>query len=388
MRAGPTAPLPSGGHVSALRMSWAVVNEAVASARSQPVASSVAVLMVAGMCATVLLTTGRAVGAEREVIASIDAAGTRSIVVRADAASGLDTDVLERLAPIDGLAWVGAFGAADDVRNVAFPGGTAVPLRSLYTADFSAFGIDGPESNLMQSVDVAYASRAALEQFGMTDSAGGATSEDGRVYAVAGRLVVPDYLRVLEPLVVTPRVPARSAPAEPISVLVVVTTRPALVAPVSDIVRSVLDVEDPATVTIATSEELSNLRGLVEGQLRTFSAGLVGGVLAVTAALVAGTFYGVTTLRRKDFGRRRALGASQRLIVVLLLTQVLLLGALGAVLGAIAAGAALAVSADPLPGLSFFVAVAVLATGTSTTAAVLPALAAARRDPLRELRVP
>lgn len=42
---------------------WAVVREALASARSQPVASVMSIVMVVGMCATVLLTTGRTVGA-------------------------------------------------------------------------------------------------------------------------------------------------------------------------------------------------------------------------------------------------------------------------------------------------------------------------------------
>ncbi len=71
--------------MNAIRRMLAIIREAMASARSQPVASVVSIIMVAGMCATVLLTTGRTAGAEQAVVASIDSAGTRAVVVRADA---------------------------------------------------------------------------------------------------------------------------------------------------------------------------------------------------------------------------------------------------------------------------------------------------------------
>ena len=93
-------------------------------------------------------------------------------------------------------------------------------------------------------------------------------------------------------------------------------------------------------------------------------------------------------LRRKDFGRRRALGAAQGLIVGLLLTQMAVLSIMGAIVGSVAAAIGLAVTGDPLPGLDFFVAVSVLAIGVGLLAALLPAVAAARRDSVQELRVP
>ena len=60
-----------------------LIREAIATARSQPVASALTVFMVAGMILAVMLTTGRTVGAEQEVLGSIDSAGTRSITIRA-----------------------------------------------------------------------------------------------------------------------------------------------------------------------------------------------------------------------------------------------------------------------------------------------------------------
>jgi len=369
--------------VSALRRWRAIVREALATSWAQPVASAVTIVMVAGMCATVLLTTGRTVGAEQAVLGSIDSAGTRSIIVRADADAGLDTSVLDRIAEIEGIEWAGAFGTASDVRNAAFPGGTRVPVRLAWGGDLQALGV--PASPAVPNAS-AYASELALEQLGMPDDVGGVVTTMGDEYAVMGPVDVPDYLQFLEPLVVVPQ--QRSTESSPVGVLVVIAERPDLVTPVASAVLSVLAVDDSSKVNVTTSESLATLRALVEGQLGTFGRNLVIVIFSLTALLVAAILYGLVMLRRKDFGRRRALGASQGLIVALLLTQIAVLSAIGATIGSAAAAAGLAASGDPLPGPDFFVAVSLLAIVVGTAAGLAPALAAARRDPLKELRVP
>lgn len=372
------------GHSLRRLPAWGIVAEAFASARGQPVASAIAVLVVTGLCSTVLLTTGQAVGAEREVLASIDTAGTRSVVVRANSDAGLDTMVLDRLTGVEGLAWVGAFGPASDVRNTAFPGGTAVPLRTLHTTDLRPLALepaDGPPG-----VPIAYASAAALAGLGMVDGVGSAAGAEGPGYAISGPIAVPDYLSVLEPLAVAPQ-PAGGL-AAPVSVLVVVAARASLVAPLSQVVLSMLGIDDVTGVSLTTSQQLAALRGVVEGQLRTFGGELVGGVFVLAAVLEAAIFSGIVLARRRDFGRRRALGASQRFVAALVVSQVSFLSGIGAGLGIVLAAVALRVSGDPLPGPEFLAAVAVLCVGTGTAASLVPAWVAARRDPLRELRVP
>lgn len=360
-----------------------VVREAVAASRSQPVASLISVAIVAGMVASVLLTTGRTVGSEQAVIGSIDSAGTRSILVRAEQGSGLDSSVLRRLENIEGIAWAGAFGAAHDVTNSAIPGSVKVPVRSFWSTQMSAFGIPPSPSLPGKS---AWASTKALDELGMTQPSGGLTDESGDDLAVVGELEVPDYLTFLEPLVVVPN----SSPedAQPVTVLVVIADRPDLVAPLSGVVASVLGVSDPTMVSVTTSENLATLRALIEGQLGSFGRELALLIFGVSAVLVAAILYGLVMLRRKDFGRRRALGASQPLILALLLIQMALLGTGGALIGTAIAALGLVLGGDPLPGFQFTVAVNVLAVSVAVVAAIAPALAAARRDPLTELRVP
>ncbi|CAN5174957.1 hypothetical protein BH09ACT6_BH09ACT6_11800 [soil metagenome] len=122
--------------------------------------------------------------------------------------------------------------------------------------------------------------------------------------------------------------------------------------------------------------------------LAQFGEGLVLTVFGAGAALVAVILSCLVLLRRKDFGRRRALGASCRLIIGLLLATVGLLSLMGSIIGCLGAALVLAALNDPVPSPAFCVAAAVLAVATSLSAGVVSALVASTRDPLRELRVP
>lgn len=369
--------------MSGVRGLLAVVREAFASAIAQPIGSAIALVVVAGMCAAVLLTSGRTVAAEQQVVASIDSAGTRAIVVRAEADAGLDTSVLDRLAGVEGVQWAGAFSLAEDARNAAFAGGTPVPLRQAWSEDWRELGLP-PRA----SVDgaVAFASATALDRLGIDGAVGELALDDGHGYAVGGRVETPEHLSFLEPLVVAPQPPAEQA--VPVGALVVIAAQPELVAPLTDVVRSVLDVADPTRVELRTSETLATLRGLVEGQLGAFGRALTLGILGVSAVLVGVLQFGMVTLRRKDFGRRRALGASQRLVVALVTIQTAIVAGIGAAAGSALAIGVLAAAGDPLPGPRYLIGVGTLAVLVATLAALLPAFSAARREPITELRVP
>jgi putative ABC transport system permease protein len=337
------------------------------------------------MCAAVLLTTGRTVGAEQDVLSSIDSAGTRSIVVRAEPGAGLDTTVLDRLANIDGIEWAGAFGSALDVQNLAFPGGNRVPVREAYSSSINVFG---SALSTHTTEARAFASARALEELGMVGAAGAVSTVTDQIeYPITGKLVVPSFLEFLEPVVIVPR-SVEENPASSVSVLVVIAEKPDLVGSLSVTVQSLLAVEDVSKVKLQTSQNLATLRALIEGQLGTFGRDLIVVIFGITAVLVAAILYGLVMLRRKDFGRRRALGATRGLIIGLLLTQMLLLSVIGAVIGCVISALVLLTSGDPQPPFLFYLAVAILATATGLVSASVPAVAASRRDPLRELRVP
>jgi len=362
---------------------FAVLRESALSARSQPVASVVTILMVVGMTLTVMLTTGRTVGAEQQVLGSIDSAGTRSITIRAESGAGVTSSVLERISQIEGIEWAAGFSSARDSTNARILDGTKVPVRQVYGSQLDVLGM--PETFPVPG-ELAWASSSALEQLGMPEVTGGITLTDGSSYGVGGRIALPDFLSDFEPAVFVPQPSPRGN--EDLSVLVVIADDPDLVAPVSDSVLSVLGADDPTKVTLQTSEALAHLRGLIEGQLGSFSRGLVIALLGLTGTLVAILLYGLVMMRRKDFGRRRALGATRALIIRLLLTQTGLLALIGITIGTALSAVVLAVSGDPWPGTAFTAALGILTLLTALAAALIPATIASYREPIRELRVP
>ncbi|KHK96100.1 lipoprotein release ABC transporter permease [Microbacterium mangrovi] len=337
--------------------------------------------MIAGMVLAVMLTTGRTVGAEDKVLASIDSAGTRTILVRAEPGAGLTTDVLRRLSHIEGISWAGAFSEAIDATNARIPDGTRVPVRLVYGAGLGSLGIPPAAP-----ARLAYASQEALAQLGLPDVAGGITLTDGTTYGIGGRITTPEFLADFEPVVVLPE-PAPRAP-QAVSLLLIVAAHPELVGALTDAVTSVLAPTDPTKLTIQTSETLAHLRSIIQAQLGGFSRQLLIGLLIVTGILVCVILSGLVMLRRKDFGRRRALGATRTFILGLLLFQTTVLALAGITLGAVSAVALLLVAGDPLPRAAFTIALCVLTLLTAVVAALLPAIVASRREPIRELRVP
>ncbi|GGR30650.1 ABC transporter permease [Agromyces mediolanus] len=92
--------------------------------------------------------------------------------------------------------------------------------------------------------------------------------------------------------------------------------------------------------------------------------------------------------RRHGRGRRRALGASRRLIVRLLLIQTLILALTGALIGTTVSVLVLELGSDPLPPPAYLFSVGVLSVAVAVLASVIPAIVASRREPVAELRVP
>lgn len=366
-------------------------------AQSQPVGSLMTIVMVAGMCVAVLLSSGRAEGARAEVVAGIDSAGTRTIVVRAEPGAGLNTQVLDRLTAIDGIAWAAGFGASVDVTNIAVPGRDPVSLRHVYGDRLftqPASDVARRQSVITEDVNGSKAARrsergfatvTAATRLGLADNSGTVSDADALTYTITGALPERQELDPLGPVVLIPT--SVTATPQDLSVLIVVSTRPDLVAAVSDAVKSVLSVDDPAKVTVETSQRLAEIRAQVDEQFGAFGRALLLVIFSLMSLFVAAILYGTVLLRRKDFGRRRALGASQYFIFLLVITQTALTCVAAAVLADAVSVCVILLLSDPLPRLSFVIALNILAISLGVMSAALPALAAARRDPLKELRV-
>lgn len=357
-----------------------ILREAAAVSRAQPVATLLTVLMIAGMALAVLMTSGRTIGAEERVLSTLDAAGTRLIVVKADESAGLDTAILTRISGISGIEWAGAFSTATDATNARFPG-AKVAVRSLYT--FDGQRLDVPEGSAPGESPV-FLSPAAMDVLGIPDAAGAIELENGVTYGVGGIIHTPDFLADYEPLALIPT-DVRAGTA-PIGMLIVIAHDASLVAPLSETVLSLLQPSNPDGVKVQTSENLAELRGMVQGQLGEHSRGLVLALLGLSSALNAVLLLGLVLMRRKEFGRRRALGATKGFIVQLLLDQTALAATAGFTLGIAVGLTTLGISGDPAPPGEFILAFAILTLAAALISALIPAVYASRREPITELR--
>ncbi|GAA2556696.1 putative ABC transport system permease protein [Neomicrococcus aestuarii] len=350
--------------------------EALRSARSQKVPSLLAILLIAGLCVTVLLTSGRAVGAQQSVLGSIDNISARQLIVTAPEDAGLRSAVIDRIAQYSLVTKVFAFGPAVDARNTVIQGGDAVPFRVLFQPSATHSANDALGS--------ARVSTPAQETLGMQLPAGAVVTASGDLLGVIGSFEPSVFTEPFEPLLVSEK---QANANERIATLVITARSVADLDRVEEYVATVLGVQSMQGVSIQKDASVAQLRATVDNQLGSFSSGLVAAIFGLTGVLVAAVLYALVFLRRKDFGRRRALGASRTLILALILIQIGILAAGGAVLGSLVSALWLSSTGDPLPPTPYFAGVAILAVITALIAAVLPALSAARRDPIRELRV-
>jgi putative ABC transport system permease protein len=170
--------------------------------------------------------------------------------------------------------------------------------------------------------------------------------------------------------------------------VVVVARTPADVASVTQTLGDLIAAPDPRQVTVETSQDIASLRSSVAGTLSEHSRSSIIRSLAASVIVVTATMAGLVVLRRRDFGRRRALGASRALIIAILEIQAALIGIVGATAGAVVALVTLSVRGAPSPNVAYCASVVLLSVVAAMVGALLPASYAATRDPLVELRMP
>lgn len=364
-----------------------LLGEAARVARAQWVATTVCALLVGLQCVVVLLTSGRAAQAEEQVLDTIDERGTRTLVVSTPVDSPLRADFLDTLVSAPAVAEALGLGPVSDSFNTAVPGGPAVPLRRGYG---TVGGLDLVSGEPSQQ---AWLSSYAAQSYGLFDGSGSVTSVASDTEHPALRILDDAaHLQQFEPLALLPTSTSESIAgddaAAPVTQVIVLAEQPSDVAALEALVRAMLRDAEASQITIETSAELAQVRAAVSGELgrygrRTILAVLGTGLVVITLSLLA-----LTAMRRGEFGRRRALGATRSHIMSLVLGHTVIasgLGALGGVLGSLGW---LTIAEQPRPPSDFIAAVVVLVMICALLAAMTPAIIAARRDPLRELRVP
>lgn len=365
-----------------MRRLGGLLAEALRIARSQPVATAVTAIVVAAVCGVILSTTGQTVAIERDVLSRIDDAGTRTIVVEdTEGRAELDPGAVERITALAGVEWAIGFGIARDVRPVGLDGAPAVPIRGYFgelPPPVMTTAWEGRPGTALAGVD-------ALAALGFATAAGPVEP----VSKYEPRIGVVGWLDADAPLEFLNRALLTVAdPDELVARIIVLAGSAEEVPALAQAIRSVLDATDPASLAVQTSATLVEVRAAVAGELGTWGRNLVTLVLGAGLMLTALNVFGAVTARRRDFGRRRALGASRRDIILLVTAQTVVTAVIGAAVGVSVGTLVVAQLVGTIPQLDFGVAVATLAVLATAVAALPPAVLAAYRDPVRILRVP
>ncbi|MCA5891880.1 hypothetical protein LEP48_00755 [Isoptericola sp. NEAU-Y5] len=364
-----------------------LLRETVAAARAQRIVSLLTLLVVLGATTTTLVTAGRAEGAQSAVLAQIEQAGIRTVSVHAPVNGGapLMSDLVDRFAAYDLVESALGFGPATDVRAAANTAGELVALRDVY----GKIAEDAPASlTPVAGTRQVWATAQAVETLGLPGRGLVRAPYSETEYLVADEIELPMAVRSWDPVLLAPAVADTGDDPAPINTLVIVARRAADVGAVTELVRQELADIPAQDLMVETSQELADAYGMVDGELTRQNRAIILGSLASAVAAVTVVVWGAAMIRRRDFGRRRALGATRRMILTLVVAQVALLSVAGAVLGAAVGSAWLWWSGDPLPDPAYVASLAVVVAATTAVMSAVPAWWAACRDPLSELRVP
>jgi putative ABC transport system permease protein len=358
--------------------------EAVRTARAQPVASWATALLTAAVCAVILGATAHTIQAEGRVLARIDDFGTRTVsITDTEGRAELSIQALEQVLAISSVEWAVGLGFAHDATNAVIgTGGQPVAVRTLYGGLPASNVRHAPWS---EAPGTALAGLEAVRRLGLADNVGGLDFASGDEVAVVGWFDANGPLEFLDATVLVAPDQGESGPLGSIYLL---ARSPEDVGPLAQAVREALGSADPSSVTITTSQALSEIRAAVAGELGRSGRQLVGLVLASGLVLVGLNVYGSVATRRRDFGRRRALGASRPDIAQLVTYQTIIVALLGAVAGMVVGAFASWRVAGTIVHWRFAMGIGVLTILAAAVAAFPPAILAAYRDPVRVLRVP
>lgn len=344
---------------------------------------AVASRVVSGLIATLSFvvpltisgTAGFSVDSQTAILRRVDEVGSRilTVVSSGDAPASIPATAVDRIARLGGVAWVVGLGPVSDVRNRK-PAGETTPLRTYRAVrapvvfSSSAVGGDG-------FVSATSARRAGL--------AGPYSVLDPVAVPIVGWFRADEPLGRLEDFVLVP-----TEDDVPLERIIIATEDVGWVEPVAQSLSSMLGSGAARGSTIERSPQLLSAREAVRDEVASRDRMLIVVLLAVTTLVAGVVIFAGTISSRRDFGRRRALGATQPQLVCLVVASTVLPAMVGALLGAVVGWLYLSSRLGHLADPQFSLSVAVLTVLSLAASSAAPAAVAATRDPLKVLRVP
>lgn len=361
---------------------WSLVREAVRSAVASRVPTALVAALVAAMCLTTIVTVGRAAAAQQVVQQRLEEAGSRLLEVTDSKDHGfLTSSVVGQAQGLSTVERVVGLAVPRDVSNAAVGAGATVPAWAV-VGDL-ADAVELVEGRWPRPGEGIVAVDGAQDQLGLDAPLGAVATSDGHdSWSVVGSFRAREPFTQLDAGVVLAAAPGAAA-----HTLEVVATDAAAADLTQSAVVTLLGRSDPADLAVVSPTTLAELQGVVVGDLARYNRSLLLAVMAAGAVLVGVVSAADVLLRRRDLGRRRALGAPRWAITVLVVVRATCGGATGALVASIL-GFVLTSRAGQAPPWAFVVGTAVLGVMAAAVSSVPPAVVAARQDPVRVLRTP
>ncbi|WP_448073662.1 FtsX-like permease family protein [Georgenia yuyongxinii] len=355
-----------------------VLREATRTVLAQRVSALLIALLTAAMCLTTLATVGRTAAAEAQVQARLEGAGSRVLRVTDVSANGLLPDsLIDAVGQLSTVERAVGTSLPEDVVNGAIgDGGVPVP----------AWEVNGELADIAElrwgrwaAPGEALVAEDAMTTLGFEAPVGYLDTPTGEVSIVGSYRSRAPFEFDGGALIPSVRDDART--------IHVVATGPDAIASTQRVVLGMVAAPSAADIRVESPETLAILQAQVGADLGGFSRVLLIAVVGIGAALTAVVVLADTLVRRKDLGRRRALGATRTSVVVLVVLRTAI-PAIGGAIAGTAAGVALGVRWSASPPWDFVAGTAVLAVFAATSASLVPAIMAATRDAVAVLRTP
>lgn len=362
-----------------------LLREAFATTWANKVPTILVCLITAAMCIMTISTVGRTAAAEAQVAERINSAGARELVITDMKASGFFGPSLISMASRFSVTdrAVGLGSPVDMKNTVIGQAGNPVPAWAV-TGDLGAVAL--LEEGRWPQPGEALVSHTALDNLGLQRPVGSAsitTSTMTTDFAVVGSF--------------TPREPfddlgqglIYQAPAGSTATnlhLILSDASQAKIAQDS-LIGLLGPLGDPESIAVRSPIQMAQLHDQIVGDLGSFGRSLLYGALAIGALLVAIVVFADILVRRKDLGRRRALGATRGNIIGLMLFRTLIPAAVGSIAGSLIA-VLITVQSGSTPPVDFCVGIVVLAMLAAGLSCLAPAAYAAHSDPVKVLRTP
>ena len=357
-----------------------IIREALASAWAAKVSSLLIAIVSAAMCFAALATVGQTAANQAAVQAKLEGAGARVLIVRDMSGQGfINNRTLASVARLSSVERAIALGMPFDSTNGRIgPGGTLVTTWPLHGDLAQAITLVRGRWPLPGEALITATAQARL---GLAEPIGYLAWGTNQYPIVGSYVPVPGFEDFATGAVVNDN--AVEAGTE----LRVIIDSISAAGITQSAVLGILAPADAGSVSVQSPLGLAELSQVVGTQLAGFGRNLLWLILGVGGLFVAAVVLADVLVRRRDLGRRRTLGATRGGLTALVVVRAGVCALVGVVIGVVA-GWVVTARIGQAPGLDFAVAVGVLATLTAAIVAVLPAMYAARVDPVRVMRTP